>query len=294
MRTNWLTALVLGASGVTLSGCGATEKADAAAVAEAERSGSASAVPCEGCAADADKPAVVAAIEAAHGKAAYDALGAAGKVVKADFDVDFGGGDLIAGTMWYDTPVGKVRMELDNGAVVVFDGQTGWSTQPDPEQGPSYRFHVLTWPYFMAAPFKLSDPGVTHADVGEMPLTAKSSLPASKMTFGEGVGDAPDDWYLVFKDPGDDALLALGYIVTFGTPKAYAEEKPSIIFYRDPVTVDGVTFATQWVFHFWNEASGMEGDAKGRATVSNIEFVVPPAGAFEKPEGAQEATLPGV
>ncbi|MEM8782652.1 MAG: hypothetical protein AAGE65_07310 [Planctomycetota bacterium] len=247
-----------------------------------------SAVACETCVA---KDEVVKPIEAAHGKAAYDALGAEGKVVRADFDVDFGGGDLLAGTMWFDTGVGKTRMELDNGTVVVFDGEACWTSADAPEIPYGYRFHALTWPYFAAAPFKLSDPGVSHEFLEEVPLTAKASSVASKMTFEAGLGDAPDDWYVVFPNPMDDSLAALAYIVTYDKSAEVAEKRPSIVFYTEPVTVEGVTFARELIFHFWNRKKGVVGEPKGFMSVSDVAFVDAPAGAFDQPEGGVEAAL---
>ncbi|MEM1099616.1 MAG: hypothetical protein AAGH92_12610 [Planctomycetota bacterium] len=238
--------------------------------------------------------AIPAGIEAAHGKPAYDAMGAAGKLVMAEFDVDFGGGDLLAGTMWFDTQVGQARMELDNGAVVVFDGEACWVSQDAPDIPYGYRFHALTWPYFLAAPFKLSDPGVSHALIEEAPLTASRTSEATKMTFDDGVGDAPDDWYVVFPVPHDGSLAALAYIVTYDMAVAYAEAKPSIVFYTQPETVDGATFATELIFHFWDQETGVQGEEpKGVMTVSNIAFVDPPAEAFAAFDGSVESTLPG-
>ncbi|MEM1446318.1 MAG: hypothetical protein AAGF84_09700 [Planctomycetota bacterium] len=247
---------------------------------------------CGACGGD-KLAAIPAGIEAAHGKDAYDAMGAAGKIVMAEFDVDFGGGDLLAGTMWFDTQVGQARMELDNDTVVVFDGEACWVSDDAPEIGKGYRFHALTWPYFLAAPFKLSDPGVTHTEMDAAPLTTTTSSPATKMTFGEGVGDAPDDWYVVFPNPQDGSLAALAYIVTYDMAAAYAEAKPSIVFYTQPETVEGATFATELIFHFWDEETGVQGEeTKGVMTVSEIAFVDAPADAFVKFDGAVESTLP--
>lgn len=289
------TFLAVGA-GVFLTGC------KSGGVDKAAGTQTASCLHTEACAAcsaseapNALPNALVGGIETAHGKDAYDAMGAAGKVVRVEFDVDFGGGDLLAGTMWFDTAVGQTRMELDNGAVVVFDGDMCWVSGDAPEIPYGYRFHALTWPYFVAAPFKLSDPGVSHALIEEAPLTANRTSEATKMTFGDGVGDAPDDWYVVFPVPQDGSLAALAYIVTYDMPAAYAEQKPSIVFYTQPETVEGATFATELIFHFWDKQAGVQGeDPKGVMSVSEIAFVDPPADAFVAFDGAMESALPSM
>ena len=52
------------------------------------------------------------------------------------------------------------------------------------------------------------------------------------MTFDRGIGDAPDDWYVVYKDNNSDLLAALVYIVTGGgTSVEVAEEDPHTITY---------------------------------------------------------------
>ena len=122
---------------------------------------------------------------------------------------------------------------------------------------------------------------------------AKERLHGTKITFDAGVGDTPEDWYIAFADPKNGRLTALAYIVTYGTALEEASKTPSIILYDDFVDVDGVPFATTWTFHFWNPESGIDGDPKGSAKISNIAFVDEPAGAFVKPAGAIEATPPG-
>ncbi|MEO1086823.1 MAG: hypothetical protein AAFY88_21525, partial [Acidobacteriota bacterium] len=63
--------------------------------------------------------------------------------------------------------------------------------------------------------------------------------------------------------------------------------------YDDFIDVDGVPFATTWTFHYWNPDSGIDGEPKGSAKLSNVAFVDAPKGAFVKPTDAVEAKLPG-
>ena len=262
------TMLLSVAAAMCLSGCASYEQADVPGL-----------------------PPAVAAMEAAHHKPVYEAK----PTVKADIDVDFGGKDLLAGTMWFEPWLGRVRMELDNGTVLVWDGEAAWRSPSDSEAIPiGGRFHLITWPYFMALPYKLSDAGVKYADAGVLPLTDEDSRPATKMTFGEGIGDAPDDWYLLFADPETDRLSAAGYIVTYGgTPAEQANTKPSIVFYDDYQDFDGVPFATTWTFYFWSPEAGRDAEPKGVAKLSNVEFGAAPAGAFDKPDDAVESKLMG-
>ncbi len=224
----------------------------------------------------------------AHNMEAYQARTA----VQADFAIAFPGAFELAGTMTFDTPVGKARLDLDDGTAVVFDGQNAWVT-PAEKADPRMRFHVLTWPYFLAAPFKMGDPGVNLAEPTAMPINGpEDQHQAVKVTFDDGTGDAPDDWYYLFTDD-QNRLSAMAYIVTFGKSAPEAEKKPSMIVYDGFETVEDVVFATQWSFHYWNPKAGIEpGEPKGTARITNIRFVEIDDSTFAKPEGAAEAPLP--
>jgi len=231
------------------------------------------------------------AIEKAHADSTYNAQDA----VQAELSLEFGPMEIEA-TMWFTPSTGKVRMEFagDEKAVIVYDGETAWLSPADAQiSGPPPRFHVLTWPYFVAVPYKLDDPGTVHADAGDHPIrSADEVLPGVKITFDAGVGDTPDDWYMAFAAPDTGRLTALSYIVTYGKDAEEANEQASIILYDDYVDVQGVPFATRWSFHYWTPGRGISGDPKGHATLSNIKFVTPPAKAFDKPNGAVEAAAP--
>jgi len=92
------------------------------------------------------------------------------------------------------------------------------------------------------------------------------------MTFEKGIGDTPEDWYIVYKDRNSDLLAAMAYIVTSGEKTVEeAEKDPHVITYEAYTEVGGIPFATQWNFWTWNEAGEMN-KLLGSATVSNIEF----------------------
>ena len=232
----------------------------------------------------------IQAIEEAHAAGTYESQA----VVKADMVIDFGSMHL-EGTVWFTPSTAKIRMELDGGPTIVYDGRTAWLSPKHAEvPGPPPRFHVLTWPYFLAAPYKLDDPGTRHAPTGPHVVRQDGErLRGTKITFDADVGDTPDDWYIAFADPENDRLTALAYIVTYGTALEEASKTPSIVLYNDFVDVDGVPFATTWTFHLWNPESGIDGAPKGAAKISSIAFVDEPAGAFVRPADAIEATPPG-
>jgi hypothetical protein len=213
------------------------------------------------------------------------------EAVAAHIDVTFRGNHVLRGTFTFDTAVGKVRAELDNGTTIVFDGQTCWVSPADSDFQRA-RFHVLTWPYFAAVPFKLDDPGA-HVQSLDNPLAynGKDHL-GGKLTFSPGTGDAPDDWYILYVDPDNHWLRAMAYVVTYGKD-ADAELEPHAIVYDDYVRVSGSLVSRQWTFYHWSEQAGIHGEPIGHVSLSDIRFVTPDDQMFIAPPGAREETLPG-
>jgi hypothetical protein len=90
------------------------------------------------------------------------------------------------------------------------------------------RFHLLTWPYFAALPMKLADPGAHLQLLGERSLRGKV-YQAVRLTFDPGVGDTPEDWYVLYRDPSSGRLAAAAYIVTYGKSATAASKEPHAI-----------------------------------------------------------------
>ena len=221
-----------------------------------------------------------------------DAHGAwpAGKVFAGDLTVIFGGNQAFAGTMHTDASMSLVRLDNSAGTAVVFDGEDVWQT-PATGEFQGARFHVFTWPYFLTAPLKLRDPGTHLEDLGKQPFQDGKGLPAARLTFGDGVGDTPEDWYVVYRDR-EDRLAAMAYIVTFGKDQAAAEKEPHAITYHAFEEVDGVQIPTHWKFWNWSAEKGIFGEAIGEAKLTSPRFT--DAGqAFERTAASAPVTMPG-
>lgn len=210
------------------------------------------------------------------------------QAVQADVTISYGGKTMLQGVFTFDTPVGKSRIETADGAVMVFDGKDAWVAPKDAPVPPGMaRFHLLTWPYFIAAPFKLADPGTHLDDAGMKPLDAHTILPAAKLTFGENVGDSPDDWYIVYRDKDTQRLAAMAYIVTYGKSVDEAEKEPHIAIYDAFEEVNGVTLPTRMTMWNWDPELGKIGEALGTMQVNNYRFIEPDESTFVQPDGAR-------
>lgn len=227
--------------------------------------------------------ALVTSIEAAHGGSAW----ASKEAFQFRLELDFGGKPRIYGSVLSNTEASLARIELDSGEKIVFDGKSAWLSPADSERKKA-RFDALTWPYFVAAPFKLDDTGANAENTGKKKLRGQE-YDTVKITFDSGVGDSPDDWYIAYQDPETKALLSMSYIVTYGGKKG---GDAHAIVYEDFKTVDGVVFATKWSFYKWSEATGIKGEPIGQGTLSDIKFVNLSGDEFIRPENSVEDKLP--
>lgn len=228
-------------------------------------------------------------IEEAHGADAWNAA----EAVEAGLALDYGGNRVLEGTMVFSPNMERVRLDAGGARVYWHDG-TAWVSPADAEM-PRARFHVLTWPYFLAAPMKLRDPGTNLEDLGQREMDGVS-YDAARLTFEPGTGDTPDDWYVVYRETDTDRLGAMAYIVTYGTPKEQAEAEPHAIRYLDFADVGGASVPTTWELYNWSEEEGIHGDPLGRVELSGVELVSAADGMeegfFTPPEDAREVAKP--
>lgn len=113
-----------------------------------------------------------------------------------------------------DLPTRKVRITHEN-YTIGFDGKEAWVT-PDKEAlgGVSARFYHNLIFYFYAIPYVLADPGTNYEVLPSRTINGKE-LNAIKVSFNDGVGDAPDDYYIAHFDKKTNEMYLLLYTVTY-------------------------------------------------------------------------------
>ena len=237
----------------------------------------------------------VHSIEKAHQKAELKAK----EVIQFDLNLLFGGKSRFNGTISM-TPDGSLIKMKDSNKTVIWDGKEVF-VSPDTASTKKTRFDVLTWSYFFAAAYKLSDPGAEMKVLGGRNLTVTASetadsngleYNAGKLTFKNGVGDSPDDWYVVYQDKETGLMAAMAYIVTYGgREQEKAEEDPHAITYEAYAKVEGIPFATQWNFWTWNQ-EGELGKLLGEASLSNIKFIKKAADFFQPAANSKSVEKP--
>ena len=112
------------------------------------------------------------------------------------------------------------QVELGEGAdaTLGWNGEVAW-IRPTADAFPSDpRFWATTPFYFAGIPWVLADEGaaVEKLESVVLPQTGVDGpLPTLRVTYGSGVGDAPDDFYVLHLHPETHRVLAVRYIVSF-------------------------------------------------------------------------------
>lgn len=121
--------------------------------------------------------------------------------------------------------------------------------------------------YFFAIPFVTADPGVNQIALESKKMNGKACN-RIKITFGEEVGIAPKDQYILWFGKEDNLLKMINYSVTY-----YNEEKAesyNAIVYNKWEEVAGLKVPTELIGYKWeNDMLGVE---RYRKYFSNISF----------------------
>lgn len=118
-----------------------------------------------------------------------------------------------------DLPTRKVRISHPD-YTIGFDGSEAWVTPSKEAFGTmSPRFYHNLIFYFYAIPHVLSDPGINYEVLPDRVVNGKT-LDAIKISFNDGVGDAPDDYYIAHFDKETHEFYFLLYTVTYFSGEA--------------------------------------------------------------------------
>ena len=109
---------------------------------------------------------------------------------------------------------------------------------------------------------------------------------AEKLTFGENVGDSPDDWYVLYQNKETNLLHAASYIVTLNQSVEEGEKDPHAIVYNKYQKLDNISVAHRWDFFGWTETDGLT-DTLGYANLTNLHFLEEKEVSFEPLEDSK-------
>ena len=116
-----------------------------------------------------------------------------------------------------------------------------------------------------------------------------------RITFGEDVGDAPDDTYTLYLDKGSGQVDAIRYTVTFGRDVGPDADLSETFFdYQDYVTVHGLTVPTRFEGYAYSEEEGIGETRTNWAEADSISYRRSfEASRLERPPNARVVPLPG-
>ena len=231
-----------------------------------------------GPASTTEKENLVKQIEKAHQKDEFLSK----KAIEFNINLSFGGKERLNAKMTLLTNSTKGLLELNDSSKIYYTNEKVYHS-PNLKNEKGVRFDAYTWSYFMLFPYKLSDEGTNWSAVEELKLADKN-YNTQKLTFGQDIGDAPDDWYLVYSNPKTKIIEYAAYIVTAKKTVQEAEADPHAIQYTNYKTVNGVPLATEWVFWGWTKDKGLSKEL-GKATLSNFKFIAETDGLFNAPSG---------
>ncbi len=165
-----------------------------------------------------------------------------------------------------------------------FDGQQVWVT-PNKEAVPDVpaRFYSSLYFYFFSVPFVLSDPGVNLEKMENQDLGGET-YEVVRATFGEGVGDSPQDEFRILINPDTKKPAYMLYTVSYFDQKA--NEKFSAIHFEEMQEVEGLTLPK--IFTWYEYKEGKLGEKQSSVTFENVSLMAGPMGdeMYAMPEGA--------
>lgn len=153
-----------------------------------------------------------------------------------------------------------------------FDGEQAWIV-PGPEAFASTaRFWTTTPYYFLGMPFVLGDPGAKFELLPDADLDGEPHR-LVRVTYDEGTGDSPDDYYVVYLHPERGTLSALRYIVAYPGFFAEGEHSPEkMMVYSDFEEIEGLRIARRFDTYTWDADANERGEKVTEVTASRIDF----------------------
>ncbi len=164
-----------------------------------------------------------------------------------------------------------------------FDGKEAWKLPADADLSVNARFWSLTPYYFVGLPFVLADEGIFFEQLEDADWEG-TSYHRVKVTYGEGIGDADQDYYVLWLHPETRQMDALNYIVSYSDffpDGGHLPEKFMVL--NGKTTVDGITLPTGYTTRWSDKPT----EVITNITVSDYSFKPDTAEeAFDKPTAA--------
>ncbi|WP_452222413.1 DUF6503 family protein [Lacinutrix salivirga] len=165
-----------------------------------------------------------------------------------------------------------------------FDGEEVWILNKgteDYKSNPKFYYNLMF--YFYAMPFVLADDGIIYTDVEPLVFEGES-YPGIKISYESGVGESPEDEYILYYNPNTFIMEWLGYTVTY-----FSKEKSKefhFIKYSEWQTVENLKLpkVLTWYHYENNKPTKKRNDLLFKDIKISIE--AHSINTFKKPESA--------
>ena len=167
-----------------------------------------------------------------------------------------------------------------------WDGKNAWVSPDTAQIEINPRFWSTAPFYFLGLPFVLADDGIKYENLPAQEMDGKA-FDLVKVTYEEGVGDAPDDFYVVYINQETKLMGALRYVVSY--PEFFpngGHSKEKIMKIIDLQAREGIKLPTGYHTYWWTDEGA--GEHLTNVYVSELSFNrAIPLSYFEMPENAR-------
>jgi hypothetical protein len=164
-------------------------------------------------------------------------------------------------------------------------GEQVWLS-PDTVAFSELRFYHSLYYYFAAMPFILGDSGIVYQAAADQ-VFRDTTYAAIKISFQEGIGEAPKDNYFICYDKKTKVMKWLMYTVTFG--EDVVNEDYGLINYANWQKVNGLLMPKRLVWYKYND--GIDIARRSEASILNWQLSAKPLDTvlFTAPKNARFA-----
>lgn len=178
----------------------------------------------------------------------------------------------------------KSLIEMPNHSIG-FNGDDVWLKSKDTiAYKGNARFYYNLMFYFYAMPFILADDGIIYDNVAPLEFEGES-YPGIKISYQSGVGESPEDEYILYYNAKTHKMVWLGYTVTYFS-KAKSKEF-HFIKYSNWQNIAGLVLPETLTWYKYE--NNLPTEKRNDLQFTNIKLVKesPVSDIFEVPAGAQ-------
>jgi hypothetical protein len=187
-----------------------------------------------------------------------------------------------------DTWSAKARHQLvsDTTTAYGWDGEKAWKYPYNASVKENPRFWSLTPFYFVGMPFVIADEGIKLQDEGEITFEG-NTYHQIRVNFADDLGDAPDDFYVLYIDTTTFRIGGLRYIVSYpGFYEKGTHGPEKHMTYYGKQTIDGIQLPQSIKTYAWDGQKPREHLVN--ITITDVDFRPETAAEFfDIPEGSR-------